>query len=70
MIFSSFTWPGMASILPARRGTQKEWITSRAVIPSTTGSPAWGLRPDGSYPVLPNGLALSVLGALTVGVAG
>lgn len=30
----------------------------------------WGLRLDGSYPVLPNGLALSFLGALTVGVAG
>ena len=30
----------------------------------------WGLRLDGGYPVLPNGLALSVLGAMTVGVAG
>ena len=26
---STFTCPGSASILPAKRGIQKEWITSR-----------------------------------------
>lgn len=30
----------------------------------------WGLRLDGTRPILPDGLFLSVLGALTVGVAG
>ena len=30
----------------------------------------WGLRLDGTRPILPDGLFLSILGALTVGVAG
>src|SRR5690606_38121602 len=34
------TWPGIASILPARRGTQKPWMTSRAVTIMSTGWPA------------------------------
>jgi hypothetical protein len=32
----SFTWPGTASILGPRLGIHHEWITSEAVISSTT----------------------------------
>ena len=35
----SLVWPGMASILPASCGTQKEWITSPPISFSRTGTP-------------------------------
>ena len=36
----TFTCPGTASILPARRGIQKAWMTSRLVTTMSTGTPA------------------------------
>ena len=38
------TRPGIASILPARRGIQKEWMTSRLVTTMSTGVPAGRCR--------------------------
>src|SRR5262249_40915998 len=37
VITRSFTWPGTASCFWPNSGTQKEWITSAAVISSFTG---------------------------------